>query len=339
MAFKRLFEIQLFHHYFLDHGQDAFDQQDPFAHNSSYQSSKFIELIPLYKTALFLKNHRWLLKSTPLGLTVLSKTEDVPAGRFILKQPIITPSPKDKIVFAIRVTDPFFYNYSNVIELNDLRLYHFSNSPSVGLNNIFDNSGVNDFDNNFLLSEAASRDLLESLTRLESGLSSHDLENALDFIEKDTSVSDIPQAKQDLLSQEVKRRRRQGILGYVVIDLSNNTAGERLLEHNVNGPKYIEGDGHIFKFVFKSKEAFWKYHILKGGKTYELETQAKKQFYLNGYTEIDAETDLDASNQLPQNDANAPTVSQLNSFNFPSASPESLRLEGNKTYSDVYITI
>lgn len=339
MSYKSLFEIQFFHHYFLDHGQAVFDAQNPLVNNVGYNVKQFLEIIPLPKTQLLFKNHRYLFKKTSLGISILTKTIEETISRNVREKPLITPSSKDKAVFAIRVTDPMFYNYTDVTELNELQLYHFSNDALGAEGNIFDNSGANDVDNNYLLNESDSRDLLENIAPQETGASAFDVETALDLLSEDTSIPDLAVAKHTFLSGEVKRRRRQGIIGYIVLNFSNNQVGNRILEYDSKGPRYLTGNTLSFQLTFQSKKTFWRYQMLKKGNTYALETQSQKQFSLNGYTDIDSEVDLDASNQLPQNDPDAPTANELSTFVFPSPNPKVLKYENNKIYSEIYITI
>lgn len=341
MSYKVIFEAQFLHRYFLDHGQTHFDIQLPFADNKKFLAKYFMQVAPLQNSKLILKNHRWLFKQTPLGFAVLSQTTEETINRIVKEKPIITPAATTKIVFAIRVTDPMFYSYTNSTQINDFRLYHFTNTPTAGLGNIFDNSGVNDVNSDYLLNETDSGLLLKDVAVFESESGAFTIENVLDVIDKDDSIIDKAVAKANFLANEVKQKRRQGIIGYITIDFSNNQLGERILEHALGEPQYTINDDITFKLIFQNSSAIWRYYIQKNEQTFILETQNEKRFSANGYTDIDVDVDLDAANQLPQGAAaaSAPTIAELNSFNFPSASPQHSKIDGNGTYSDIFIYI
>ncbi len=102
IGFKRLFEVCLLHHYWLDDGSDCFDFLPDIVRNrrlSLYDSRNFVSICPSLSTQKNLTALGGVFRNTALGLLVA-----VPKDTFI--------SDNETFTFTITVNDPDFNNYT-----------------------------------------------------------------------------------------------------------------------------------------------------------------------------------------------------------------------------------
>src|SRR5262249_44808328 len=118
-GYKRLFEVRLLHHYWLDEGATVFDliSSQPKKDNRllSYDVRSFIAVTPTAATAKSLKGFGCIYKNTALGCIAAA-----PAGTVI---------PADAIFeFAVTVQDSAFFNYS-ALTLRPQKIYELYHQP------------------------------------------------------------------------------------------------------------------------------------------------------------------------------------------------------------------
>lgn len=101
-GFKRLFEVRLLHHYWLDDGLNIFDTLPDIVRNKrllEYDSRNFLEIKPTSSTQNKLKGLGGVFRNTALGLVVA-----VPKNTQVADNETFT--------FVITVNDPNFNNYT-----------------------------------------------------------------------------------------------------------------------------------------------------------------------------------------------------------------------------------
>ena len=107
-GYKRLFEVQLLHHYWLDDASVLFDTLPESRKNKllqAYDSRTFLEIEPTPTTANKLKAFRGIFKSTARGFMIA-----VPKDTVISDNELFT--------FIITITDADFYKYTSLTFIN-----------------------------------------------------------------------------------------------------------------------------------------------------------------------------------------------------------------------------
>ena len=231
MFYKALFNINIHHGYFLDSGAHKFlpiavDDLELSAIEKEkalipYTITDYLKIIPTPTTQALCKNHRMLIRPHKQGFRLLIETEEENEKY----TPIIPLDDNAVLTFEIRTTDPYFHNYTDLIELSKNRLYLFSNTvPADQINafeNIFDNNG-GPIDKRFLLKALASRDLLQTLLIEEDTLSILEKDlfaiiGTINRIEADEDLTDTEKTNQikKILNELIQEKKKQGIVGYI----------------------------------------------------------------------------------------------------------------------------
>jgi acyl-CoA-binding protein len=126
-----LFELNIWHHYFLNKGGVSFvdprkmTDEERIRLLSRYNVHRFFEIKPTSSCKETLKNHQLILKNTPTGILVGTKTEQGNGGKI---RPWIPPQEQDKFTFILTVKDPKFYNYTDLpLSVEKHKIYYFNN--------------------------------------------------------------------------------------------------------------------------------------------------------------------------------------------------------------------
>lgn len=131
LGYKRLFEVRILHHYWLDEGGDVFDnlpQEKRHQRLLNYNITNFLSLAPTATTAQLLQDLHCVLKYTPLGL--------------IIGAPGNVAVPGDAIFqFIVKVEHPDFFNYtaltlrkqniSEIFHAPDEKIYRYKENVFV----------------------------------------------------------------------------------------------------------------------------------------------------------------------------------------------------------------
>ena len=122
--YRPLFEVAVYHKYFLDDGLIAFDDNEPLQKKqlANYNWNSFGKIIPTPQTSALLKNHRMLLKQTQEGFLVLTETEKVSDDPTSFK-PLVTLDPELILDFYIQLTDAQFFNFTDLDASSELPLF------------------------------------------------------------------------------------------------------------------------------------------------------------------------------------------------------------------------
>ncbi|MCV9930358.1 hypothetical protein OIU83_22050 [Flavobacterium sp. LS1R49] len=163
-----LFEITLFHNYFLNNGKDAYtgmSTDDQKKMLQKFDSDSFTTIIPTIETNTQLKNYKMILKKTKMGFRVYIKSKEGIENESFIKTPLDL-----KLDFIITINDYQFENYTD-LEFTLNRMFLFSNvkplSEPVDFKYIPD---INDnilISNDYLVSEKTTIDLISKLQPLE----------------------------------------------------------------------------------------------------------------------------------------------------------------------------
>ncbi|MDO6675270.1 hypothetical protein Q4517_06870 [Tenacibaculum sp. 1_MG-2023] len=355
--YKTLFNINIYHAYFLNEGERTFFElnggnngtipltdEEKKRIEEQYNISKFLSIQPTKETKKSLKNHRLLLRNHKKGIRIVSETLEVIAeeGNQEVKRysPIITLSDSLTLTFYLKVHHPYFENYSNIIEKKEQQLYYLSNKSSSAINLFETISEVKKW-SSFLISDSETRKLLHQIesekefdTTTPNLVTIANIEvSELDVIESKITNA-IPLTKEeekviDTINSFVRRIKNSGVIGIVQIQISgdNNTSlTEEVLVKNeqtelFDVPKQcLLEEFPQFAICIENRSTFWRY--TKRSENLVMTTSEEKPLTFNGRVEIDKQ---DVSPQ-PQDD-----------YYFPNPTPESIKKESQDYYSEVFI--
>lgn len=355
--YKTLFNINIYHSYFLDEGERTFFElnggnngvipltdEEKKRLEEQYDISNFLSIQPTKETKKSLKNHRLLLRNHKKGIRIVSETLEVIAeeGNQEVNRysPIITLSDSLTLTFYLKVDHPYFENFSNIIEKKEQQLYYLSNKSSSAINLFETISEIKKW-SSFLISDNETRKLLHQLeSKKEFDTTTPNLvtianteASELDAIEsKITNAIPLTEEEQkviDTINSFVKRIKNSGVIGIVQIQISgdNNTnLTEEVLVKNeqtqlFDVPKQcLLEEFPQFAICIENRNTFWRY--TKRSENLVMTTSEEKPLTLNGRVEIDKQ---DVSPQ-PQDD-----------YYFPNPTPESIKKESQDYYSEVFI--
>ena len=127
ITYKKLADVNLYHHYFLDDGVDHFDSNPVLKQEqlNKYNFQDFMTLEPTEKTNTLLKGHKIILKFVPQGISLFIQAEEVAPGSTTFR-PFIPLPDTIELVFLLIIKDPLFENYSTV-KANPTIPFYFSN--------------------------------------------------------------------------------------------------------------------------------------------------------------------------------------------------------------------
>jgi hypothetical protein len=126
-TYKKLFEVCIYHHYFLNKGTEVFDKlndADKKLVLKSYDVQTFLSIAPTAACAAALRKNRLICKPTPTGFIVgvLVKA----AGNNF--EPVVPLDEQLKFAFRVSFDDPYFFNYTSLpLERPSGKLYYFNN--------------------------------------------------------------------------------------------------------------------------------------------------------------------------------------------------------------------
>lgn len=125
IQYKQLFRIDILHRFFLDKGSVRFDSMSETEQNrqlKEYDSRLILDVVPTAETVARLNGHSLLLHRSSTGFTVWYK--EAPEGH---NQPSVALDDHLYLTFLVRVKDPLFYNYTELILENAGKLFYLSN--------------------------------------------------------------------------------------------------------------------------------------------------------------------------------------------------------------------
>jgi len=345
MFYKTLFTVNFHHGYFLDSGDKKFlpiqvdnellsdeEKEDAL---KKYAIHDFIKIVPNATTRTLFKNHRLLLRFDNQGFNLLiSALED--GSKYT---PLIFLDETTTFTFEIQATDAYFYNYTELTDINENRLYLFSNQKPSGqaanFENIFDNNGGL-IDNRFLLNSEASQNLLRTLSEEEAAINTlknqFSLGHTINLIEEDENLTQQQKTDQVnvLLTESIQEKKKNNVIGYVRLSAKGDAANHILKFDNSipnDVKQYPLSPTPTFTLSFINKKTFWRYISLSN--KVKLTTNNQKWSAKNGFIEIKT-ADFDASDLEPP-------ATDPDDYFFPNPRVTSVKKEGNDYYSEIFI--
>ncbi len=351
--YKTLFNFNLYHTYFLDEGEKTFFQTNGATRLSEsdrnllereYKLEDFLSITPTTSTTRKLKNHRLFIRNHSKGFRVLTETNEQIAlenGSEVSRySPVIPMDDTLSLTFYLKSHDPYFYNYSNIIEKNNAQLYLLTNIDSSAIN-IFRATAKERKWKKFLINERETRALVYNLEvenqkqLLVPNLVSIDaiqpnelntieskIENAQPLTESELEVIDT-------LNTAIKVLKNRGIIGVLQLQIKGDDNTEFTESVNVKNPNNQQFDLEKqclpkaypdFDVFINNRETFWRYKELQTSTI--MTTKQKKPLTKNGRVEIENQ-DIQP---LPQGN-----------YFFPNPTPEIIIKEAQKYYSEVFI--
>lgn len=346
MLYKSLFNINIHHGYFLDKGEEKYlkvanddtemSDEDKEYSLKEYNVSDYLKITPSGYTKTQFRNYRIMTRPQKSGFRVLVDTMERTIADVKKYEPVIPLDDDIYLTFEIKATDEYFYNYSELFDVSDYKMYLFTNvepaNQDAEFENLFENNGGH-IDSRFLLKEDETRELLktialedQSFMSVQNGMAS--LGNNIRLIE---NHADLTNDQKDteieaLLNATIKQKKKRQTIGYVRLKIKGDAADRHLLEYSAD-KQYVINTTPEFTISFINRKTFWSYIVQSEDKTFT--TTNKKWLSKNGYTEIiGIATDDDPSDFDP-----AP----VKSYQFPNPTVEIIKKEDNKYYSEIFI--
>jgi hypothetical protein len=275
IGYKRLFEVRILHHYWLDFGSAVFDTLPENRKNKlllTYDSGTFLAVSPTTSTANKLKALKGVFKSTALG--------------FVVAVPETTVIPANEVfTFCLKITDADFFNYTSLtfISRNIYELYYpvkdkilrFKENVPVFSNLTGASRGANPNKSLFLSAEIpapAASDKVEflnisggalgQLTSSQPGAVTQQISavaaNMPVFVHQNDTPVLIPPAglagtpeKGILLTEEIP----DNVFGIINISATNPADAD----FNCISGGSAKAICPVFQIRFKNRSAFWRY--------------------------------------------------------------------------------
>lgn len=223
-TYKRLFTVNLYHHYFLDDGNIAFDNNQNLKEEqlSKYNFEDFCSIVPSEETEKLLKGQKLVFKTTTNGFNLYAKAEETAPNSGIYR-PFITFPQSTVLNFLVYVKDSLFENYSTVNPKPAIP-YYFSNKKPV--------------------SEGVSFNYI-------------DLETTTLPIENFT----INQTSYDEIGNALSVKEKIGLFGIISLEMAgdNTIPFDGNARNILNANRTIPANPKIFKLQIKNRSTIWHY--------------------------------------------------------------------------------
>ena len=274
-GYKRLYEVRLLHHYWLDDGSTLFDSLSESRRNQllmTFDCRSFLEIIPTLTTSDKLKAFKGVYKQTSLGFIVA-----VPKSGIIPDDEIFT--------FIITISDSAFYNYTaftlmdrKIVERYNKQediIYRYKENVPLFSNLTGVSHGVNP-DKSLFLSTAIpapspsdkaeflniSAGALVQLTSSQPGAANQQISgsaaNAPVFVHQNDSPLIVPPAGMTgtpergiLLTHEIP----DSVFGLIRIAAINPGNAD----FSCTNGGVAKDTAPVFQIRFKNRSAFWRY--------------------------------------------------------------------------------
>jgi len=166
ITYKKLADINLYHHYFLDDGADHFDSNPALKQEqlNKYNFQDFMALEPTEKTKTLLNGNKIILKFVPHGISLFIQAEEVAPGSTTFR-PFISLPDTIELVFLLSIKDALFENYSTVPANPGIPFYFSNKRPDTeppGFQFIDMESTTNQIEN-FTISQNTFESILQNI--------------------------------------------------------------------------------------------------------------------------------------------------------------------------------
>ena len=112
IKYKELFSVKILHRYFLDKGTDIFSSMieiEQLKQLKNYDFQSFVNILPTRATSQKIKGYNLVFRKMNSGFTVWSKVDELDDER-----PFIDLEEDMYFTFLLKITNPFFYNYTDL---------------------------------------------------------------------------------------------------------------------------------------------------------------------------------------------------------------------------------
>jgi len=347
MYYKSLFQINIHHGYFLDKGEEKYEKvevsddemspEDKDEAIKEYNVSEYLKITPSDFTKTQFRNYRMMMRPSASGFRVLVNTLERKIGETKRYQPIIPLEDTMYLTFEVQATDPYFYNYSDVFDLSNNRMYLFTNVEPAGQDAEFEQLFENDggfIDDRFLLQEAGTREVIKAIAlenenffELESGVLS--LGKTIRLIENNDELTEDQKETQieSLLNYTIQKKKKRQVIGYVRLRIKGEAEDEDLLEY-IDNEQYVQTTTPDFTISFINIKSFWVFKSTSDDAT--LTTKDEKWLSRSGSIEITSD-DFDGGGLDP------PGTDPEN-YTFPNPTIYLINKDDdNNYYSEIFI--
>lgn len=359
--YQTLFNINVYHSYFLDEGERVYfggnganqlSEEEKKNAEKAYELSEFLSILPTEDTQVKLKDHRLLYRKHAKGIRVLAETteetEKVGVDEVPRYSPVIPLADDLELTFYFKVHDAFFENYSKLIERAAPQLYFVSNTSSSA-GNVFDSLANPMAWEAFLLTEKETRALcyqletakqqqlhipnLVSIANMKTTnlqlVTANDLEAIENKITNAIALTEEEQEIVNTLNTYIKIAKNKGIIGVLQLKMKGNNATD--LTENVTVKNTATGLFDTLKqcliptypeLVLYIENKATFWRYKAVSSNLVMTTKTEKPLTKNGRVEI-AKQDL-----LPQPQGD---------YFFPNPTPENIKKEAQSYYSEIFI--
>lgn len=346
MYYKSLFQINIHHGYFLDKGEEKYSKvdvtddemssEDKEEALRSYNISEYLKITPSDFTKTHFRNYRMMMRPYASGFRVLVSTLERIVGQNKKYEPLIPLEDDMYLTFEIQAKDKYFYNYSDVFDLSNNKMYLFTNvepaNQDAGYENLFENNG-GFIDDRFLLKEEETREVLKTIALEDENFLQHktgilSLGRSIRIIESNEDLTNAQKEAQidSLLNYTIQKKKQRQVIGYLRLRIQGDANDRHLLEYSVDN-QYVKSTTPEFTISFINQKTFWRFVSLSDEA--KLTTKEQKWLSRNGYIEITS-ADFEAAGLDP------PTTDPAD-YNFPNPTVDLIKEENNNYYSEIFI--
>lgn len=297
--YKTLFEVNLYHDYFLDNGIDKFAamyEEQRLVQLARYNVLDFLEIVPTLETQHKIVNQRMRLIKQPGGFRIMVSVEANPALPLL---PTIPISDSFELRFMVKIKDEFFANYTD-LPFESNRTYLFTNtSPYSGFPLI---------------------PLMPASEPTPDPLPDPPNPPTLPNID-DTFLANQDETEE--LLNNISLAEQIGLLGIFKITITNGSTDYDILTSD----KEIKNDFVTFLVHILNLKRFWKYKKSQTNQVFK--TKIKQPLVKYGYIELEG-SDFNPEQQEPEPPPNTP-------YCYPNADVISIEKDGADIYSVIFI--
>lgn len=275
LSYSLLFEVNIFHNFFLNNGESVYENMPPAEKLKmirKYDFTNFIAVNPSIATATILKNYKLHFKATNTGFKIFAKVKPSAKTDPFIKIPIDL-----ELIFTLKITDSHFENYTD-LTFSPNQLFYFSNAIPLRIESnepipepnpkkvVFDDQTFN-----FI-------PLIDSNTLISNGFLASEKE----------SINLLP---------DFENIETRGLFAAISISMK----GHNIQNSVLNNQNKIISPTREFTIHFDNRKTFWKY--INRRTATEIETTLAKPLTYSGFVEIDPTSDFNPAepeeNQYP----------------------------------------
>lgn len=332
ILYKTLFQIQIYHSYFLNEGNTAFNDMDETEQKKQlkqYRFEDYLTIVPTAYTQKSLNDYKLSLKESRDTVSILVKAIEVEdnfqSERFLEDTLSLT--------FLIYTKDYLFDNYT-ILPKENHRLYYFSNvqpeTEDVSFPAISLSSSTDEIDKIYLLSEATTQHTWYKIKQ-ENAFAQNDAVSSL-FAEIEDGEG-FSEQEEKIIKDSIRAEQSKGLIGIIRLQMQGDD-DLHLVNVDDSDPENIKthliDPIPIFKLHFENRKTIWKY--IHRADEEELETTTVFPLTKNGFIAIDPDVDLVT-----------PLPDDIDKYRFPNPTPDRIKQETDidtditTTYSEIFI--